>query len=208
MRYLDIENWNRKSHFNHFKSLKNPFYGVTVNVDVTQIYKKSKAEKRSFFVYYLHACLKALNGIENFKYRIQDDKIAIIDVIHASATIARKDHTFGFSFIHFVDDFETFHQNFLKEKERIQNSTDLFPLINSDECIYCSALPWFSFTSQIEPESGQKDDSIPRLAFGKTFTENNQLKMPVAITVNHALVDGYHLGLFFKEYQSQLDKNN
>lgn len=208
MRYLDVENWNRKLHFNHFKSLKNPFYGVTVNVNVTQVYKKSKAKKSSFFVYYLHACLKALNSVENFKYRIQGDKIAICNTIHASATIARKDHTFGFSFIHFDDDLDIFNQNFLKEKERIENSKELFPPINSNECIYCSALPWFSFTSQIEPESGQKNDSIPRLAFGKIFTEDNQLKMPVAITVNHALVDGYHLGLFFKEYQRQLDKNN
>ncbi|MBU3011968.1 chloramphenicol acetyltransferase [Polaribacter vadi] len=208
MKYLDIENWNRKLHFNHFKSLQNPFYGVTVNVDVTHAYQKSKEDKISFFVYYLHACLKALNTIDNFKYRIKDDKVVIIDVIHASATIARKDHTFGFSFIHFADEITVFNQNFLKEKERILNSEDLFPLINSDECIYCSALPWFSFTSQIEPNAGLKDDSIPRLAFGKTFKVGNTLKMPVAITVNHALVDGYHLGLFFKEYQSQLDKNN
>lgn len=208
MKYLDIDSWNRKQHFHHFKSLKNPFYGVTVPVDVTKTYQKSKENKQSFFVNYLHACLKALNNIENFKYRIQGDKIAIIDVIHASATIAKPDNTFGFSFIHFNDDLTIFTNNFLKEKERILNSDDLFPPINTDQCIYCSALPWFSFTSQIEPEAGIKDDSIPRLAFGKVYKENNKLKMPVAITINHALVDGYHLGLFFKEYQSQLDKNN
>ena len=31
--------------------------------------------------------------------------------------------------------------------------------------------------------------------------------MPVAIAANHALVDGYHIGLFFEEYKKQLDKN-
>lgn len=208
MKYLDIESWNRKQHFYHFKNLKNPFFAVTVNLDVTQTYLHCKKTNQSFFVNYLYACLKALNGIENFKYRIHGDKIAIVDVIHASATIARPDHTFGFSFIYFDDDLSTFNNNFLKEKERIINSNDLFPPVNSDNCIYCSALPWFSFTSQQEPESGVKDDSIPKLAFGKVFKENESYKMPVAITVNHALVDGYHLGLFFKEYQSQLDKIN
>ncbi|MCG1036319.1 chloramphenicol acetyltransferase [Polaribacter sargassicola] len=208
MRYLDIENWNRKQHFNHFKNLDDPYFAVTVNVDVTKCYNQSKKLEYSFFVMYLHACLKALNTIENFKYRIKEDKIAICNVIHASATIARKDHTFGFSFIHFSEDLKEFNNNYLKEKERILGSTDLFPPINSDDCIYCSALPWFSFTSQKEPKSGVKNESIPKLSFGKTFNENDKIKMPVAIAVNHALADGYHIGLFFEEFKNQLDKNN
>jgi chloramphenicol O-acetyltransferase type A len=156
---------------------------------------------------YLHACLIALNKVENFKYRIKDDKVVIYDTINASATIARTDHTFGFSFINFSDDFKTFNKNFIDEKERILNSTDLFPPINSDDCIYCSALPWVSFTGHKEPYSGQKNESVPKLAFGKVFKENAKFMMPVAISVNHALVDGYHIGLFFEEYQKQLDKN-
>lgn len=207
MRYLDIDNWNRKQHFQHFLSLKDPFFGVTVNVDVTSSYKYAKAQKVSFFTLYLHGCLKALNSVENFKYRIKEDKVVIHDIIHASATIARKDNTFGFSFIDYSNDFQIFNQNLLKEKERILNSTELFSPKYSEACMYCSALPWFSFTSQSEPVSGQKNDSIPRLAFGKTFKENDKLMMPVGISVNHALVDGYHIGLFFKEFQIQLDKN-
>ena len=207
MKYLDVDTWNRKEHYTHFKSLENPSFAVTVNVDVTKVYKRAQKEEHSFFVLYLHACLKALNSVENFRYRIHDDKIAIYDVIHASATVAREDNTFGFSFINFEEDFHLFNENFKKEKERILNSTDLFPPINSDDCMYCSALPWFTFTSHKEPVSGVKNDSIPKLAFGKTFIEKDQLKMPVAITVNHALVDGYHIGLFFEEFQSQLDKN-
>lgn len=208
MKYLDIESWNRKQHYHHFKSLKDPYFSLTVHVDVTNAYKNSKEQKHSFFSRYLHACLNALNKIENFKYRIREDKVAICDVIHASATIARKDNTFGFSFIDYSDNFEVFHQNFLNEKERILNSTELFPPVNSDNCIYCSSLPWFSFTSQKEPVSGVENESVPKLAFGKIFEENNKIKMPVAISVNHALVDGYHVGLFFKEFQIQLDKNN
>ncbi|WP_158838568.1 CatA-like O-acetyltransferase [Polaribacter sp. L3A8] len=208
MNYLDIGNWNRKQHFQHFINLEDPYFGITANLDVTKIFNTSKKQKESLFAMYLHACLIALNKIENFRYRIlKEDKIVIRDVLHASATIAREDNTFGFSFIKFSKDFKTFHQNFLEEKTRILNSTDLFPLVNSDECIYCSALPWVSFTGHKEPNSGQKNESIPKLAFGKIFKENSRFIMPVAISANHALVDGYHIGLFFEEYQRQLDKN-
>ncbi|MDG2074439.1 MAG: CatA-like O-acetyltransferase, partial [Polaribacter sp.] len=158
-----------------------------------------------FFVFYLHACMKAINAIENFKYRItEDERIIIYEVIHASATIMREDKTFGFSFIYFSEDLNQFYQNFKKEKERIFNSTDLFPPINSDDCVYCSALPWVNFTGHKEPKNSESD-SITRLAFGKFIKKENTLKMPVSITVNHALIDGYHVSLFFEVFQKSLD---
>lgn len=205
MKFLDIETWNRKQHFEHFKQLADPFFGVTVDVDVTKAYQTAKEKEIPFFVLYLHACMKAINSIENFKYRITEgERIRIYDVIHASATIMRPDHTFGFSFIHYSGNLDVFYENFKKEKARILNSIDLFPPINSDNCVYCSALPWISFTGHKEPKNSESD-SITRLAFGKFMKKENTLKMPVSITVNHALVDGYHVGLFFENYQKALD---
>jgi chloramphenicol O-acetyltransferase type A len=205
MEYLEIETWNRKQHFEHFKQLVDPYFGVTVEVDVTKAYQTAKEKNISFFVLYLHACMKAINSIENFKYRItEDERIRIHDVIHASATIMRPDNTFGFSFIHYSSSLDEFHENFKKEKERILNSTELFPPINSDNCIYCSALPWLNFTGHKEPK-GSESDSITRLAFGNFIEKENRLKMPVSISVNHALIDGYHVSLFFENYQKALD---
>lgn len=208
MKYLDIESWNRKELFQHFRTLKDPTFGLVAMVDVTNTLKDSKAKGDSFFVRYLHACMKALNSIENLKYRIEGDKVAIYETIHASATIAREDHTFGFSFVEFDDNFTAFNSNFQKEKKRIQESKNLFPPKYSLGCIHCSAIPWVNFSGHKEPFSGNKDDSVPQLAFGKIKEKDGQQIMPVAINVNHALVDGYHVGLFFKEFQNQLDKIN
>ena len=117
MRYLDIENWNRKQHFEHFSRLKDPYFAVVVDVDVTQVYQYSKERNISFFSLYLHACMKAINAVENLRYRIEGDQVVIYDVIHASVTIPRKDTTFGFSFVHYSENFETFNDNLEKEKE-------------------------------------------------------------------------------------------
>ncbi|MGB1042455.1 MAG: CatA-like O-acetyltransferase [Tenacibaculum sp.] len=208
MEYLDIENWKRKQHFEHFRTLADPSFGIVANVDITLCYQSSKEKKQSFFTKYLHACMIAINNVEAFKYRIEGDKVAIYKTIHASATIARTDNTFGFSFIDFSQEYEEFHLNFLKEKERITNSTNLFPPKYSLGCIHCSAIPWVSFTSHKEPFSGNKDDSVPQLAFGKIKQENGKMLMPIAVNVNHALVDGYDVGQFFEKFQAQLDKIN
>jgi|SaaInlStandDraft_1057018.scaffolds.fasta_scaffold76826_2 chloramphenicol O-acetyltransferase type A len=206
--YLDIDTWDRKEVFQYFRTLADPTFSVVVDVDVTKTYQLVGKTRSSFFVKYLYACMKAINSVENLKYRIEDNKIAVYDVINASATIARADTTYGFSFIDFSENFTVFNENFKKEKKRIQNSTNLFPQIKSLDCIYCSVLPWISFTSHKEPNSGNKDDSVPRLAFGGVKEKKGKILMPVSINVNHALVDGYHVGQFFKKFQLELDKLN
>jgi len=90
MKYLDINTWNRKQHFEHFSKFVDPYFGVVVDVDVTNTYLFSKKTTIPFFALYLHACMKAINSVENLKYRIIDDKIVIHELIHASATILEK----------------------------------------------------------------------------------------------------------------------
>lgn len=205
MKEINIETWNRKQHFHHFSSLKNPFFAVTVPVDVTLAYDKSKSKNISFFVKYLHDCMKAINATDNMRYRIIDNKVFDVEVVHASATIMREDKTFGFSWIEFDEEFTVFNDNFQKEKIRIQNNHELYPPVNGQNCIHCSALPWFNFTSQKEPVSG-KLESIPELSFSKVVLENNKRSMNLAISVNHALVDGYHIGIFLDLFQKYLNE--
>jgi len=205
MTILDINTWNRKQHFEHFKSLKDPFFGVTIPFNVSKAYQSSKAHKRSFFTTYLHACMAAINDVENFKYRILNGDVVKYNTIHASPTLLRDDNTFGFSFVEYSEDLQQFSLNLNAEKERVKTTTDLFPPKNEINCVHCSALPWTDFSGHKEPVSGI-EDSIPKLAFGKTKIVDNNMIMNVAINVNHALVDGYHVGLFSELFQKNLDK--
>lgn len=206
MKKIDLDSWNRKHHFNHFNALADPYFGVTIPFDVSLAYKKSQALGLSFFSIYLHDCMKAINAVENFKYRIIDNDVIEYDVIHASATLSRADNTFGFSFINFSENFNEFNTNIQSEKKRINESDALYPPVNGLDCIHCSALPWFSFTSQKEPFSGTKD-SVPKLAFSKTYKEKDSLMMNVGISTNHALIDGYHVGQFVELFQQYLNQH-
>ncbi|WP_353779965.1 CatA-like O-acetyltransferase [Winogradskyella sp. 3972H.M.0a.05] len=204
MKVLDIDNWSRKQLYEHFTRLADPTFAVTVKVDVTAAYDYAKAKKVSFFGKYLHDCIKAINAVENLRYRIIDDKVVLYDTIHASATIMREDKTFGFSFINYDEDLLVFLNNLKLEKERILSTTDLYPPVNSLDCIHCSAIPWIAFTGHKEPRSGQVE-SVPELAFSKVELVDGKRMMNVAISVNHALVDGYHVGLFFEKFQNNLN---
>lgn len=205
MKVLDINSWNRKQHYDHFSNLMDPYFAITVPFDVTKAYRFSKEKNISFFAKYLHDCMKAINEIPSLKLRIVDGNVVEFDTIHASATLMRGDNTFGFSFIDFHDDLGVFINNILLEKNRIKNSTALFPPKNGLNCIHCSAMPWFNFTGHKEPVSKQVD-SVPKIAFSKVIETNNMMSMNVSISVNHALVDGYDIGLFSERFQYYLTK--
>jgi chloramphenicol O-acetyltransferase type A len=206
MKVIDINKWNRKLHFNHFNALSDPYFSITIPIDVTKAYRVSKNSNISFFAKYLHDCMRAINNVENLKYRILDNQIVEYDVIHASPTLMRKDNTYGFSFIDYNGNLDVFIKNIESEKARIESTLDLYPPKNGLDCIHCSALPWFSFSGHKEPFSGVKD-SVPKVAFSKAIESSGKLEMNVAISVNHALADGYHISLFVDAFQDFLNSD-
>ncbi len=185
--------------------LKDPYFAVTVPFNVTKAYKFSKDNGISFFAKYLHDCMQAINEVENLRFRISNEEVVDYETIHASATIMRSDKTFGFSFIEYHKDLNIFIKNIAMEKERIQNTTELYPPQNGLDCIHCSAMPWLHFSGHKEPVSGSRE-SIPKLAFSKMEVVNKDLIMNVSINANHALVDGYHIGLFSERFQKYLNQ--
>lgn len=205
MKILDLENWNRKGHFEFFTQFEEPFFGITAPVEVATAYENAKATQTPFFIYYLHKILTAVNAIENFKYRIKDQQIIIHDRIDTSATIMREDKTFGFSYIEFHPDLEIFKKIASKEIARIQNTTGIITREYPENIIHFSAIPWLNFTGLTHARSFTWPDSCPKISVGKIFKENSNQKMNVSVTVHHGLMDGYHVSLFFEELQKQLN---
>ena len=204
---LDLETWNRKEHFEFFNKMEEPFFGITTNIDCTIGYENAKKFGISFFTYYLHKTLMAVNKVENFRYRIIDNEVYVFDAIDASATIMRDDKTFGFSYIKFEENLKVFSENTIKEIERVRNTTGLFTrefsLIN---LIHFSTIPWINFTSLSHARSFSFPDSCPKITFGKIIDENNKKSMAISIHVHHGLVDGYHVGKFVNLFQKLMNE--
>lgn len=205
---LDLESWNRKEHFEHFTKMEEPFFGVTVEIDCTKAYQTAKTLKTSFFIFYLHKTLVAINSIENFKYRIEEGKIYINDRIDASATIGREDGTFGFSLIEYNPDFKMFEKNALTEIERIQNTSGLFTRsFDDDNLIHFSAIPWINFSSLSHARSYTYPDSCPKISFGKMITsETGKRTIAMSVHVHHGLMDGLHVGKFVDLFQEIMNQ--
>ncbi|ESU29877.1 chloramphenicol acetyltransferase (CAT-III) [Flavobacterium limnosediminis JC2902] len=149
----------------------------------------------------------AINAIENFRYRIVDNEVIVFDTINASTTILRDDTTFGFSLIDHFEDLHLFNEKALLEIERVRNTDGLLTRDFSGQynLIHFSSLPWVNFTSISHSRNFSYPDSCPKISFGKMTEENGKKTMPVSVHVHHALMDGYHVGLFVEELQKQMN---
>jgi chloramphenicol O-acetyltransferase type A len=207
MRIINTENWNRKEHFDFFSKMANPYFGIVTEVDCTKAYDKAKVNGESFFAYYLHKSMLAVNSVEELKYRIVDDNIVSFPIINAGATIGREDGTFGFIFVNFSNDFKTFNAELQEEIQNVQNSTGL--RLNGDDVkkdlIRHSTIPWNSFTGLLHPTNFDQKESVPKITFGKFSVRDNKKYLPISIEAHHGLVDGFHLAKYLTEFQKQLD---
>jgi chloramphenicol O-acetyltransferase type A len=202
---VDIESWIRKEHYQFFKQFEEPYYGVNVNIDVTAAYKFVKDNGVSFFLYTMYQSLAASQIIEPFKYRMEGDDVVIYDRIDGGSTVPRANGTFGFGAYLFYPSFEDFNREAIKEIERVQ-SHNLLERSRVNNIIRFSSLPWINFTSLSHARMFSFVDSCPKVSFGKMTEHHGKRTMPVAIHVNHALIDGIHVGQYIDCYQELLNK--
>ena len=206
MKFLDLENWKRKELFYFFREYEQPFFNICADVDVTSLVKFTKDRDISFFKGSLYLSLKAANEIEPFRYRIREDKIIVHEKIDAGSTILNDDETFSFGYFDYRANFKKFEDKAAKELARLANKEkSLDPADERDDLIYYSMIPWISFTSFSHARQPGESDSIPKIVFGKYAEQNGRIKMPVSIEVHHSLMDGIHVGKFFKLFQSYLN---
>lgn len=207
---INLDDWNRKEHFNFFSAFDDPFFGVTTAVDFTNVYHQSKKTGKSFFLYSVHFLLKCLNDTPAFKLRIEEGQVVQYDKINISPTIGREDGTFGFGFFEYHADLDLFIENAEKEISRVKNGTGLSFSENAgrSDVIFYSALPWFAFSEMKHAGSIKTGDSVPRISTGKLIEEEGELRLPISISAHHGLMDGRDIAEFIqklKDYQSSVN---
>lgn len=205
MKELNIDQWKRKKQYEHFKNLDYPHISVCANIDITNFYNYIKTKRRPFFISFVYVVTKTANLINEFKYRVRDEKVIVHDVVSPSFTIMNDDEVFNFCPVEFSEDFNEFVSRGTNEINRRKKFVDLKDEPNRDDFLFITSIPWVSFTSMSHPIHMSPVDTIPRIAWGKYFKENEKIKMPLSIQAHHALVDGVHIGMYFEKIQQILN---
>ena len=200
---VNIDTWARKNTYNWYRNYDDPYFNFTVNVEISKLHKRAKEKSLSFFLCCLHTSLVAANKVENFKMRIEEGKLIQYNTINGGSTVLYDDGSFGFAYYNYYDELTEFVREGMAEIEKRKKTKSFLPNEKGDHSnlIYFSSIPWFSFTSTKHANHHTINNSIPRISFGKYFKQDEKLMMPVSIEANHAIMDGYHIGLFLEEFE-------
>ena len=206
MKYIDFNTWERKEHYKFFEKVDNPQFNICMNLDVTNFLKFVKENKLPFYYSMIYASTYIMNSIEDFRYKIRDGKIILHDELKPSFTDMKKGNRL-FKIV--TSSLDTNIINFSDKAKVISSAQEnYFPTCDfeQDELIYFSCLPWISFTSLSNEIVMNKEDSIPRISFGKYFEQDNKILLPYSIQVNHMLLDGIHVGDYINKLQQFINE--
>lgn len=204
-KYIDMETYKRKKHFEYFNSLSYPYVGVTVNVDITEFLQKTKRNNIPFFLAFCYCIAKAGNGVPEFRQRIFDNKIIEFENCQTSHTVALDDGTYCYCNLDSNMDFNKYIDYAVKEQENAKLNRS----ISEDENealnkFFISTLTWVTYTSIVQPVPVPAD-SNPRITWGKYFENGNRIQLPVSVLCHHALVDGIHISNFYKLLDKEIE---
>lgn len=203
MREIDLSSWNRREHFNMFSAQSFPFFGVTFPLDVTHLYDYAKENKISFYYALCYLTTKAMESIENFRYRVKDGRVFLYDELIPSFTDMHK----GSELFYIVtmpagDDLIAFCRT-AKEKSAVQQ-TLLDQEKEEDNLVFISSLPWFDMTGAMNDRNLDPDDSFPRVVWGKYIEQEGRKVLHFSLEVNHRLMDGIHAGKLYNKLNEMI----
>ena len=201
MRFIDMQTWPRREHFQAFNACANPHFSLCANLDLTAFRQAVKQSGTSFTVAMVYAISRISNGIPQFRYRIRGEAVVEHEIVHPSATILAQNDLFTFCTIEYTQDFHDFAARAAQTMAYVRAHPTLKDDPGRDDFLFMTAIPWVSFTAFVPPGHVHPAHSIPQFAWGKLFDEGKAIKMPVNVQVHHALVDGIHVGRFFEQLQ-------
>lgn len=151
--------------------------------------------------------LRLANEHEPMRLRLEGGRVRVHDSLQGGATVLRDDESFGFAYLDHCSDWPTFAAQGAAAMAAARDPAAPFdPRLDHAAVIHFTTLPWVHFTSFSHARNWSREDSIPKISFGRIDADAARLWLPFSVEVHHALMDGLHLGRYFEQVQAYLDQ--
>lgn len=203
---IDTDGWARRENYLFFREFPNPYYSLTVRMDVTRARERAREAGVRFSQYLCYASLRAVNAVEALRYRQIDGQVWLFDAIRLNTPVALPDHSFRSVIIPYAPTLDAF----AAEAERIREAAlrgegNAYGADAIKDTFCISINPWYDFTGLSFQTGPCPGEEIPLAMIGKVSEHEGRLSVPVATRFHHGFVDGYHVGQYLELFQRNLD---
>lgn len=205
---INMENWKRKEYYSHYMQNVRCTYSLTTNIDITCLKHEIKKMNKKIYPALIYMITTAVNQQTEFRMsKDNDGRLGYWKELIPSYTIFNKEKkVFSSIWTEYDEYFPIFYSNCIKDITKYSDSTMMNPKLNEPQNVFTiSSLPWTSFTSFNLNVYTNGDYLLPIFTIGKFIQQNEQVLMPLALQVHHAVCDGFHTGKFITSLQTLAD---
>ncbi|OTA16752.1 hypothetical protein Xbed_03415 [Xenorhabdus beddingii] len=201
---VDLEKWNRREHFTHYRHRVKCGFSLTTKIDITTLLSSLSDTHYKFYPAMIYLITKVVNQHPEFRLTIKEEELIVWDSVNPIFTIFHKEtETFSVLWTPFSPDLSQFMANYHADIERYGSDTRLYPQAEIPKNhINISSIPWIGFDGFNLNVVDITDYLTPIFTMGKYQQEGEKVLLPFSIQVHHAACDGYHVALYINELQT------
>lgn len=206
---IDVKNWKRREYFNHYLTVVPCTYSTTVNLDITSFLNKLKVEKTKLYPAMIFLITKLVNSHKEFRMAFNTEgEPGYYDMLHPNYTVFHDEsELYSNIWSEYNSDFNRFYENFINDNNQYGSIEKLSAKPNLPHNSFTiSSIPWVSFTSFNLNLPKDTYYLFPIFTMGKYYESFGKIYLPLAIQVNHAVCDGFHVSRFLIELQEQINQ--
>jgi chloramphenicol O-acetyltransferase type A len=200
----------RRDRFAFFDRMQSPAVNLCFRLDLPDLRPWCRRQEIGPFHVLLHAMLRAVLQVENFRYRVLDGEVIRIARLVPSYTVVNGQGNLNFAQFEWSDDVREFAarsvaarieaeaQDALNDKHTTKSPRD------AKDQVFVTCMPWLDFTSLQHPMASLAAPDIPSLAWGRFGDGPRGLQLPFSVQAHHGFVDGYHIHLLAQRIAAEV----
>lgn len=158
----------RGGQFEYFRTMTDPWAGITVPVDITDLL--ASLNGRPFFLSYLYAVMRAANAVPELRRRLlPDGQVVEYDHCDPSYTVMKPDGTGVYVYCLLEDDLSSYEKFVAEGKRRQKETLERGTLTEDGDVLanfFVSCVPWLYYT-QIKEARRRRRRQQSALRLGK-----------------------------------------
>ncbi|MBB6732508.1 type A chloramphenicol O-acetyltransferase [Cohnella zeiphila] len=207
-RPIELDTWSRKPYFEHYLHRVRCTYSMTAPLDITRLRAHLKSKGIKPYPAFIHMIATAVNRHEEFRVCFDSEgRLGRWDSLSPSFTIFHEDdRTFSSLWVPYSEDFGTFCRRYSEDMEAYGDRKELAAKRGEPPNAFpVSSIPWVGFTGFNLNIYDEGKFLLPIFTMGKFTEEGGRVLLPLSVQLHHAVCDGYHAGVLFRELQELAD---
>lgn len=200
MKYRWVDDYYRQEHFDFYRKSRAPFYSVTFHLEIGGLREYLRDKGYPIYLNLCYLFTKAMQPLEDFRYRLLDDRIALFETVHPALTVPAPGGRFSFVFFDYNPGIDAFNERATPVLVEAEGRVSIETSSNRNYAFY-SSLPGVAFTG-VTHVMDDPAETEPRITFGKFFEDAGRLRVPVGLQVNHLFIDGGMIGMLVERAEA------